>query len=37
MAADRVSFPRWLRPLRVLVPELKRMRCVGCRWSGLRL
>jgi hypothetical protein len=36
LAADRVPFPFWLRPLRVLVPELKRMRCLGCKWGGLR-
>jgi hypothetical protein len=36
LAADRVPFPLWLRPLRVLLPELKRMRCLGCHWGGLR-
>ena len=35
-AANRVPFPSWLLPLRMLVPDLKRMRCDGCLWGGLR-
>ncbi|HEX6042371.1 hypothetical protein [Longimicrobium sp.] len=33
---DRVPFPLWLRPLRMLIPDLKRMRCIGCGWRGFR-
>lgn len=34
--AGRVAFPLWLRPLRMLFPRLKRLRCHGCGWRGIR-
>ena len=35
-ATHRVSFPFWLRPLRLFNPALRRVRCHICGWHGIR-